>query len=108
MGGWYYHPGVFIPRLIDTIIGLIEAVLALRLILQLLGASASSQFVAWVFQLTEGLIGPFAGAFPFLYLGGFTVDLNAILAMIAYAIFGWLLIRVFSFVFVPSGPARMP
>jgi len=108
MGGWYYHPGVFIPRLIDTIIGLIEAVLALRLILQLLGASASSQFVAWVFQLTEGLIGPFAGAFPFLYLGGFTVDLNAILAMIAYAIFGWLLIRVFSFIFAAPVQPRLP
>ncbi|MDO8481693.1 MAG: YggT family protein [bacterium] len=97
----HYYPGTFVPRLINGIIGIIEAVLSLRLVLELLGASPSARFIAFVYQITDGLLGPFAGAFPSFSLGGnFVIDLSIIVAMIGYAILGWLIIRLLSFIFI--------
>ncbi len=95
-----YYPGIFVLRLINAIVGIIEAALALRLILELFGANSSSQFVAVVYQITDNLLGPFLGAFPNLSLGySFVLDITTILAMIAYAIAGWIIIRLLSFLF---------
>jgi YggT family protein len=95
-----YHPNMVVSRIINLIVGLIEFALAIRIVLELLGASTSSQFVAWLYSITASLMGPFVGAFPGIYLGYSSfIDVNAILAMIAYAIIGWLVIRILSFVF---------
>ena len=94
-----YYPGIFVTRVVNLIVGLIEIALALRILLELLGASASSQFVAWIYSVTSSLMGPFVGAFPGIFLGlASVIDVNAILAMIAYAIVGWLIVRVLSFI----------
>jgi hypothetical protein len=100
VGRTYYYPGVFVYRLVNGLIGLIDAALALRLVLELFGASASSQFVATVYEITDRLLGPFVGAFPNFSLGsGFVIDVTAILGMIGYAILGWIIIRVFALIF---------
>ncbi len=105
-----YYPAIFVARVINWVIGVIEFVLALRLLLELLGASSASAFVAWIYSVSAALLGPFAGAFPSLYFGGSSVlDVVAILAMIGYAVLGWLLIQLLSFIFVtmsgvPSEP----
>lgn len=93
----YYYPGLFVARLVNGIIGVIEVILALRLVLELLGANSSSQFVEWIYSVSGALIGPFANAFPGLSLGGASViDWVAILAMVGYAILGWLIIQILS------------
>ena len=95
-----YSPFVFIVRLINVLIGLIEIAFGLRIILELFGASSSSVFVAWIYGVTSAMLGPFAGAFPDISLGGSSVlDGVAILAMVAYAVLGWLIIELFSFIF---------
>ena len=58
-----------------------------------------SQFVAWTYSITDTLIGPFAGAFPALTIGGFVVDVSTIFAMIGYVVIGWLIMQVLAFVF---------
>jgi hypothetical protein len=68
-----YYPGYMVVKVVDTIIGLIEFMLALRLVLQLLSANPSSAFVAWVYDLTGSIMGPFVGAFPAVSLAGMTV-----------------------------------
>ena len=95
----YYYPGVFIMRIVNGVIGLIEAMLVLRLVLQLLGANPSSQFIAWVYGVTDNLVGPFAGAFPSLSVGGYAAEFSTIFAMVGYAIIGWLIARLLSFIF---------
>jgi hypothetical protein len=85
-------------RLVNTIISIIEALLLLRLALQLFGANSLSPFVAWVYGVTNGLAQPFLGAFPVLYLGNNSVlNLSIVLAMICYAILGWLIVLLLSF-----------
>ncbi len=87
-------------RLVNAIIGIIEALFLVRLGLQLFAANSLSPFVAWLYAVTNGLAGPFAGAFPAFPLGnGSVIDLSIVLAMICYAILGWLIVLLLSFVF---------
>jgi hypothetical protein len=94
-----YYPGILVARIVNLIFGIIELALALRFLLELFGASPSSQFVAWIYSVTASLMGPFVGAFPGISLGGASlIDVNAVLAMIAYAIVGWVILRILAFI----------
>jgi hypothetical protein len=100
MAEYNYYPGAFVARIINGVFGLIEALLALYLVLELLGANSSSPFIAWVYGITGPLIGPFAGAFPGLSIGGgYQVELAILVAMIGYAIICWLINMLLSFLF---------
>lgn len=93
-----FYPATLASRVVGTIIGIIGFLLAVRIVLELLGASASAPFVAWVYSVTGSLMGPFAGAFPNLSLGGFVLDISALFAMIGYAIIGALISWVLSLI----------
>jgi YggT family protein len=96
--------GVIAERVINVIIGLIELLLAVRLVLELFAANAGSPFVAWVYSASSNFTGAFAGAFPALQLGnGSVIDFSTILAMIVYAVIGWLLVELVLFVFRSVG-----
>ena len=85
--------------MINAVVALIEVALAIRIFLELFGASTSSAFVAWIYGVTAAIVGPFAGAFQNIAMGpSATLDLAAILAMIGYALLSWLLIRVLLFI----------
>lgn len=95
-----YYPGVLAGRVVNAIIGIIEFMLLARIALELFGANPSAPFIAWAYGVTWGMMGPFAGAFSNLSLGGASViDLVAVLAMIVYAVLGWIIIRLLSFIF---------
>jgi YggT family protein len=98
--GTYWHPGWFVGRLINGIVGIIEVILLVRLVLELFGANPSSPFVAWAYNLSAVFIGPFAGAFPGIYLTpNSLLDIVAIVAMVGYALIGWLIIELIAFIF---------
>jgi len=94
-----YYPATYAAWLINWVVRIIEALLAFRLVLELLQASSASQFVAWYYGITAGLVAPFSGAFSSFAFGTLTIDITIIFAMICYAVLGWLLIRIFSFIF---------
>ena len=96
----YYYGGSFTARVVNTVVGIIELVLLARIVLELFGANAASPFVAWVYDVSGAFIGPFIGAFPAIYLTSNSVlDIVAILAMIGYAVLGWILIEILGFIF---------
>lgn len=95
-----YSPLGITARVVNIVIGIIELLLAVRIVLELLGASASAPFVAWLYDASGGLVAPFSGAFPPINLGnGYLIDLSAILAMIAYVVIAWIVVRLFEFAF---------
>src|SRR5687767_12012897 len=94
---YYSHTGVVVARIINTVIGIIQFFLVVALVLQLLGANPGAAFVAWIYSVASGLMGPFAGAFPSLPLLWGTLDLSLIFAMIGYSIIGWLLHKLLAF-----------
>jgi hypothetical protein len=98
--GIYYNPAVVLIRFINAVIGIIEFFLLLRLGFELLSANPASPIVGWLYDFTGRLISPFVGAFPDLSLAGFNLDISVILAMIAYAILGWLLAWLIDLAFI--------
>ncbi len=104
----WYSPSRFIVTIVNLVFGVIEFMLAVRIVLELLGASAGAPFVAWVYDITSGLVAPFAGAFASWDLGGgYVLDLSAIFAMIGYAIIGWIVMRLLSMLFAALYDVRI-
>lgn len=83
--------------------GMIEVLLAFRLIFKLAGASISSAFVGLIYGLTGILILPFEGIFRRGYTQGIEttsiLEPSTLVAIIVYAVLSWgivKLIRIFS------------
>lgn len=69
-------------------VAVIEAILGLRFVLMLLGASSSAEFTQTIYQVSEPLMSMFSGVFPSFQAATFTLEISTILAMIVYGIFG--------------------
>ncbi|ACL20701.1 YGGT family protein [Desulfitobacterium sp. LBE] len=80
-------------RVVYYILGVIEVLLAFRLIFKLLGANPVSGFVSAIYSLTNLLMSPFLGIFRTASARG--VETQAVLepatlvAMIVYAVIAW-------------------
>lgn len=72
------------------IVGIIMALLGLRFVLQLLGASESSAFVNFIYRLTEPIVAPFYGVFQnTVAYGTSRLELESLLAMVVVLLVGW-------------------
>jgi len=75
-------------------VGVIEFLVGLRFIFKVFGASASSDFVNWIYTNSQSLIHPFTGAFPSLVLtSGLTIEFPSLLALLIYGIIGFFVIQ---------------
>jgi uncharacterized protein YggT (Ycf19 family) len=84
----------FLTTLIQAVMGIIESLIALRVLLKFLGANLAAPFVRWVYQTTQPLVRPFEGMFPSPQVeGGFVLEFSALFAVIAYAIAAYLLLE---------------
>ncbi len=92
----------------NLVFGLIELIIALRLILKLFGANPSTPFVAWVNGVSDSLIYPFQGIFPSPVLsGGFVLEVSAIIALLVYAIVGYIIGEIIAFISFHSPTYRV-
>ncbi len=88
---------VIATRVIYYLTGVIVALLALRVVLLLLGANASSPFVNFVYGLSGIFASPFYGIFGYQPSYGIsTLELSSIVAIIVYALVGYGLARLFT------------
>lgn len=89
----------FILSLLNIIFGFIEILLGLRLVLRFFGANQVAPFVRWVYETSDPLIFPFRGMFPSPTLeGGYVLEINTLIALLMYALIGYLLIQLIEFV----------
>jgi uncharacterized protein YggT (Ycf19 family) len=90
--GDYMFGGKLITVLVTFFFGVIEVLLAFRIILRLLGANLSANFTTWILNNTDPLVAPFEGIFPSPSLATtFVLDTAAIFALIVYAVVAFLL-----------------
>ena len=85
--------------ILNTLTGIIEALLGLRFFLKLLGASDAAPFVKWIYESAQSLLEPFSNMFPSPTLGIFIAEFTTIFAMIVYAVVGYFVVRLFQFVY---------
>lgn len=82
--------------------GIAEALLAVRIVLRLIGASAASGFVSWIYNLSQPLVTPFSSIFnqPAATVVGpgatttSVIDWSAIVALIIIALIGAIIGRI--------------
>ena len=76
---------------IYLIFGIIEALIAIRIVLRALGANPQAGFAELIYGLTAPLVAPFAGLFGNPQAGGSVLELHSIVALVVYALVAWLL-----------------
>jgi uncharacterized protein YggT (Ycf19 family) len=80
-----------IAQVVWFIVGIILAILAVRVVLALLGANLSNGFASFIYNLSDPFVAPFRGL---LQVGQFEagvsrLELETIVAMLVYALIGW-------------------
>ncbi len=73
-------------QIVWYVLGLIETLLAFRIVLKLLGASPDAGFSALVYAITYVFAAPFLSVFKTVYVGNSIFEWTTLLAMAVYAI----------------------
>ena len=79
---------------IYLIFGIIEALIAIRIVLRALGANPQAGFAQLIYGLTGPLVAPFAGLFGNPQAGGSVLELHSIVALIVYALVAWVVAKL--------------
>ena len=79
---------------IYLLFGVIDALIAMRVVLRLLAANPSAIFAQWIYGMTDSLGAPFVSLFSAVGVGGGVLELNALVALAVYALLAWSLARI--------------
>jgi len=93
-------------QLIWLFFGILEALIALRILLKLIGANPESPIVALIYGFTYLFLFPFEGMIGTPAIGGMVLELFSLFAMLIYGLIAWALERIVWVLFYrPRGPA---
>jgi uncharacterized protein YggT (Ycf19 family) len=92
-------------QLVWLLFGILEAMIALRIGLKLIGANAASPIAVFIYGFTSIFLLPFQGLTGTPEAGGMVLEISSIIAMVVYALIGWALERLIWVIFYrPRGP----
>jgi hypothetical protein len=95
-----------VTQLIWLFLGILEALIALRIGLKLIGANPESPIVALIYGLTYLFLFPFQGMVATPSAGSIVLELSSLFAMLIYALIAWAVERIVWVLFYrPRGPA---
>lgn len=85
-------------RVVYYILGILEVLLAFRLILKLLGANPNSLFVSFIYSISKVFLVPFNAIFRSAAAQGIetkaVLEPGTIIAMIVYALIAWGIVKL--------------
>ena len=94
-----------ITQLIWLGLGILEALIALRIALKLIAANPESPIVSLIYGITNLFLFPFAGMTPTPAAGGMVLEISSFFAMLIYALIAWAVERIVWVLFYrPRGP----
>lgn len=93
-------------QVIYFIFGAIEALLALRFVLLLLGANEASSFVSLIYTLSHPFALPFQGIFGEPTFGASMIAWSALVGIVVYALMAYGIARLVELVYAPVRPTR--
>ncbi len=76
------------------IAGVLEILLGLRFLLKLIAANPNSGFAVFIYDITGVFLAPFAGLTATPAAKGVVLEVPTLIAMLVYAIFFWLAVRL--------------
>jgi hypothetical protein len=93
-GNEVYHTNVM-ARVVYTILGIINGILAIRFVLVLLGANPANAFANLIYTLSRPLVAPFIGLFNYQpQYGVVRFEFETLIAMAVYTLLAWIIIRL--------------
>lgn len=84
------------------VVGILEALMAMRFIFEIAGAHRSAGFIQFLYGVTNPFVLPFDGIFPIGRAGAYIFDPNILVAMVIWALLGVLLTRLLTFAIEPQ------
>lgn len=95
-------------QLIWLLLGLLEAAIGLRVLFKLIGVNAANPFAAFLYNVTDLFVAPFASLTGAPAAAGMVLEISSIIAMFVYLLIGWALERIVYVVFYrPRGPVSL-
>jgi predicted ATPase len=88
---------------VGFIVGIVDIFIAARFLGKLLGASAQSAFVNFIYQLTSVMVAPFTGIFGNSGSNTNTFETASLVAIVVYAVIGWGLVVLIRIATAPHG-----
>jgi hypothetical protein len=85
-------------QVIWYILGVIEVLLAFRIVLKLLGANAQSGFTSFIYAISNPFALPFAGILRVTGISEMTLEWSTLIAMAVYGIVAYGIIALFQLV----------
>lgn len=93
-------------QVIWYILGIIEVVLAFRIVLKLLGANTQSGFTSLIYGISSPLASPFAGILAITGISDMVLEWSTLIAMAVYAIIAYGIVALFQLV-KPTNPEEV-
>ena len=91
-------------KIIWLLLGLIEAVIVLRVVFQLIAFNAANPFATFLYDLSNIFVAPIARVTGSLTTGSMVSEISSIIAMIVYLLIAWALeLTVNVLVYRPHG-----
>jgi uncharacterized membrane protein len=92
-------------QLIWLLVGILEAVIGLRVVFKLIGVNAANSFAAFLYNVTGLFVAPFASLTRAPAAAGMVFEFSSLIAMIVYLLIAWALERMVYVIFYrPRGP----
>ena len=92
-------------QLVWLLFGILEALIALRIGLKLIGANPASPIAVFIYGFTSLFLFPFTGLMETPAAGGMVLEISSVIAMVVYALIAWALERIIWVIFYrPRGP----
>ncbi len=82
-------------QIVWYVIGLLEALLAFRFLLKLLGANPGAGFTDFIYGTTYIFVAPFLNVFRITRVEGSIFEWTTLLAMLVYWLIAWGIIKMF-------------
>lgn len=88
-----------VTRFIWLLFTVLESLIGLRVLLKLIAADPNNPFASLVYRVTEPFLLPFFGLTETLSAQGIVLEVTSIIAMLVYALLGWLIVRLIWLIF---------
>ena len=86
-------------QLIWLFFGILQGLIALRIVLRLIAANPASPFASLIYGITDLFLWPFFGLTGTPGFNGIVLEIPAIIAMLVYALLAWALVKIIRVLF---------
>lgn len=88
-----------ITQVIWLLLGILEALIALRVVFKLVGVNAGNSFATLLYGITGFFIAPFASLAGAPSAGNVVLEVSSLIAMLVYLLIAWALERIVYVIF---------